>query len=380
MVERLGARRRADLVARRIATATAGAWIVGVVALTALCIVVAARGHDAEVDSRLRAHALAAYGLGWFDASGAFHGEVLEKETALLAGDVRISIATPSATVFGPADPDAVGLVDDALQAGDEVWRDRASERVLALPTFDDADRPAGAVIVATPVGPARAATLRFGLMAAAIALGFAGLGVAFSRRLSARVLGAMLESIAERERILAGAAHELRTPLATLTTLADSPLEDLEATLAQVGATARDAAELVDRLLTWSRLAEAAPQREAVRLDLLVELCLGDDEPLDAEEATLHADPRLVRIAVSNLVENARRHGGGVKLVRVRPGVVEVHDHGPGIGDRRLLAPFTKRGAGPGTGLGLAVVERIAEAHGGRLDLGPPVTLRLPS
>ena len=105
--------------------------------------------------------------------------------------------------------------------------------------------------------------------------------------------------------------------------------------------------------------------------MDLLVELLVEDDETFEADATTVVADPRLVRIAVGNLVENARIHGGGVERVRVAGGVVEVLDRGPGVHDPRLLAPFTKGAASKGTGLGLALVARIAEAHGGRLELG---------
>ena len=92
----------ATKLSRRIAAGTAVAWVVGVLLLATLCIVVAHQGRDKAVDSKLIAHALAAYGLGWWDAQGEFHDEILLLEDELFEGEVEVSIATPEGTVFGP--------------------------------------------------------------------------------------------------------------------------------------------------------------------------------------------------------------------------------------------------------------------------------------
>jgi two-component system osmolarity sensor histidine kinase EnvZ len=92
---------------------------------------------------------------------------------------------------------------------------------------------------------------------------------------------------------------------------------------------------------------------------------------------------PTALRRAVTNLVNNALRHGGAPVEVRAaREGnalVIEVLDRGPGIPAsqiERLKQPFTRlneaRGAEGGAGLGLAIVDRIARAHGGALDFAP--------
>ena len=77
--------------------------------------------------------------------------------------------------------------------------------------------------------------------------------------------------------------------------------------------------------------------------------------------------DATLVARAVSNLLENAKRHAGGVEILRVesQPGVVTfiVEDGGPGFApgdEQRVFEPFYKRG--------LALVKKIAEAHDGRV------------
>jgi two-component system osmolarity sensor histidine kinase EnvZ len=89
------------------------------------------------------------------------------------------------------------------------------------------------------------------------------------------------------------------------------------------------------------------------------------------------------VHRAVANLVDNALRYAGEPVEVDVRNSArvvaVEVKDRGPGIPEReveRLKRPFTRlddsRSGPGGAGLGLAIVERVARAHGGKLELLP--------
>ena len=89
------------------------------------------------------------------------------------------------------------------------------------------------------------------------------------------------------------------------------------------------------------------------------------------------------VRRAISNLIDNALRYGAEPIEVEVKKGpaivTVEVRDRGPGIppGEtERLKRPFARldsaRGGPAGAGLGLAIVERVAHAHGGKLELLP--------
>jgi signal transduction histidine kinase len=89
------------------------------------------------------------------------------------------------------------------------------------------------------------------------------------------------------------------------------------------------------------------------------------------------------LRLAVSNLVRNAAVHAGAGRrqahvAVTIAPSevepVVRVDDDGPGIdpADReRLLRPFERGPASAGSGLGLALVSRVARLHGGELRLG---------
>lgn len=90
---------------------------------------------------------------------------------------------------------------------------------------------------------------------------------------------------------------------------------------------------------------------------------------------------PKAIRRALTNLIDNAWKYGGGdvrLKAATVDNEIhIEISDRGPGIPateTERLKRPFarleTARTNAGGTGLGLAIVERIARLHGGRLDL----------
>ncbi|MDP9095005.1 MAG: ATP-binding protein, partial [Pseudomonadota bacterium] len=110
-------------------------------------------------------------------------------------------------------------------------------------------------------------------------------------------------------------------------------------------------------------------------------------DQP---ESLTVNLRPDAARRAVTNLVDNARRHASRIRLSVLPQGrsiCVLVDDDGPGIApDRResVFKPF-ETGAGNGTGLGLTIARDIARAHGGEVHLeqsplgGLRARLRLP-
>ncbi|HSQ62669.1 MAG TPA: HAMP domain-containing sensor histidine kinase [Polyangiaceae bacterium] len=210
-------------------------------------------------------------------------------------------------------------------------------------------------------------------------------------------ILASMINEMAERiERqlsdqraLLATVSHEIRTPLARMRLLVEfaregasekaaSSLEELDQEIVGVDA-------LVSELLAASRIDFGALRRTTLvahdvaqgALDRAkLPLAVLDDQ---APGLTLQGDATLVARAVGNLLENARRHGGGVIKLRVmRRGpriAFEVDDDGPGFArgeEAQVFEPFY-RGSGVGekptgsVGLGLALVKRIAEAHGGR-------------
>jgi signal transduction histidine kinase len=213
--------------------------------------------------------------------------------------------------------------------------------------------------------------------------LGAVGVGVGLL--LAGRSLRPMVATLAQRERFVAAAAHELRTPLASLQAVCDSARggdEPAAVALERIAPLIRHLGALVDELLLFARLEAGAAEleRSKLRLDLLVEAQLPDDGSvtLHAEECTVEADSRLLEVAVKILVENARHHGAAPGPVRVivRAGSVVVEDSGPGFPAAILeisRRPFALAPSSSGGGIGLATAQMIARMHGGWLELGNP-------
>ena len=197
-----------------------------------------------------------------------------------------------------------------------------------------------------------------------------------------AEVMNGMAERIErqlkDQRELLAAVSHELRTPLARIRLLLElgrggdtSVLDQLEHEVLEMDA-------LVGELLASARLDFTAMAR--VPLDggdlgaRALERAALPSALLEVERTpvSLEGDPTLLQRALSNLLENARVHGGGVTRLRVDSpdGVVRfsVEDGGPGLPEDggRAFHPFQRGEASDGLGLGLALVRRIAEAHGG--------------
>lgn len=191
------------------------------------------------------------------------------------------------------------------------------------------------------------------------------------------------IERLVEAQRtLLAGVSHELRTPLARIRVAAELLAGDARPELrAQIE---RDVAELDDgigELLLASRLDAQPALEHAEDVDLLAlaaEEAARCDAEASGEAASVCGDARMLRRLVRNLLENARRHGGGtpIEIAVVRSGDARVRltvdDRGPGVPEcerERIFEPFYRRpsaAAGSGLGLGLALVRRIARHHGG--------------
>jgi signal transduction histidine kinase len=93
-----------------------------------------------------------------------------------------------------------------------------------------------------------------------------------------------------------------------------------------------------------------------------------------EAGPIPIQADATLLGRALANLIDNAKKHGGGVEALKVKRAnghvAFEVEDHGEGFVDGeegRVFEPFYRRSEQGSLGLGLSLVKRIAEAHGGR-------------
>jgi signal transduction histidine kinase len=193
---------------------------------------------------------------------------------------------------------------------------------------------------------------------------------------------------VRSHQSLLANASHELRSPLArlkmALAMLDDAPPDQRARLHAEIDTNIRELDALVEEVLLASRLdARAAPlQREPVDLvALAAEEAARVQAEVDAAQASLvvPGDERLLRRALRNLLENARRYGGdgevSVQLAAGAGGLTELRvcDHGPGVPEamrERIFEPFFRLPGHAeregGVGLGLALVRQIAERHGG--------------
>jgi signal transduction histidine kinase len=189
---------------------------------------------------------------------------------------------------------------------------------------------------------------------------------------------------------MLAGASHELRSPLArmrmAIELLAGADRPELRARLSQ------DIAELdalIGELLLASRL-DALEQLERPEdvdlLALLAEEGARTGAEVSGEAVCLQGDARLLRRLMRNLLENAQRYAAGspveASVVPLPPtgACLRVADRGPGVPEaerERIFEPFYRptglreRGDG-GVGLGLALVRQIARHHGGEVRCVP--------
>ena len=211
-------------------------------------------------------------------------------------------------------------------------------------------------------------------------------LGAAFNR------MARDLESM-ERERamVLAGISHDLRTPLSRMRLaleMSGAAEDEMRGDLAAMVADIEEIDATIGQFLDFARGVneEKARQDLGALLDEVAEhyLRLGKNISLKKAAALPFLFARTaVRRAVSNLVDNALRYGREPIEIEATGKsasvLIEVRDRGPGIPAaeaERLKRPFTRLDAarsGPaGAGLGLAIVERVARAHGGSLELAP--------
>ena len=194
-------------------------------------------------------------------------------------------------------------------------------------------------------------------------------------------MLGRLDEGLQRERRFVAEASHELRTPLTLMLTEIElalaqpRPREELTQALYSVNDEVRRLIALADDLLERAG-AEGVLPIEAHRVDLVgMATRVADrfraaagDRSIDVTApgpVEVQGDPSRLDRAVSNLIDNALRHGAGDVAIEIRPSgggaVLTVSDEGAG---------FRIDQTSPGSGLGLSIVREIVRAHGGRVDV----------
>lgn len=259
------------------------------------------------------------------------------------------------------------------------------------------------------------AATQRRDLLISFSGLGLLGVSSAFLILAARRS-----EKLAQlRMEFVAGISHELRTPIAVLASAADNLADGIVSpdSVPKYGALirkeARRLSRMVDDVLTWSGLEHRSkppnPQTLAVadivahslaacRLEIDQAGC-AVETTIPTELPAISGDPAWLEQALRNLIGNACKYGAAGKWLGVSAWQdatsvsISVADRGTGIERKdlaRIFEPFYRAKSAmdaqkPGSGIGLSVVRRIAEAHGGTVDVssapgqGATFILRLP-
>lgn len=272
------------------------------------------------------------------------------------------------ATLAGPPSPTA----------------DLERHRVVGVPDVD------GFELAVSPELPARRPVLLLRtILWAAVLTSLVGLGVVL------RALSREAVAVSRERAFLATVTHELRTPVAALRLLGET-LAKGRGSSREYGALVAQESErleaLVERVLTTTRMDEVpsfAPVKPGEIVSSAVRLVAARAErrgvtidwkgtKASVFEATWDGD--AVRQALLNLLDNAIKHGkqgGHVEVSAEQDNGslrLSVADNGPGIERRdrkRIFERFQRSGTqSVGTGLGLYVVEQVANAHGGRVDL----------
>jgi light-regulated signal transduction histidine kinase (bacteriophytochrome) len=208
------------------------------------------------------------------------------------------------------------------------------------------------------------------------------------------------LESVnRELEAFSYSVSHDLRAPLRSVEGFSSALKEDcadrLDATchdyLARISAAIKRMEHLIEGLLRLSRLSRAELHREPVELGVMVREIAEELRKAHpgrsvtvhvADDAGVTVDAALMRVVVTNLLENAWKFTAGVEHPVIEFGVGEsggerhyfVRDNGAGFDPAhadKLFVPFQRLHRVeefPGTGIGLATVQRILHRHGGRI------------
>jgi PAS domain S-box-containing protein len=188
--------------------------------------------------------------------------------------------------------------------------------------------------------------------------------------------------------------SHDLRAPLRSIASFSMILQQDVGANLDEesqdnlnrIRAAAAKMTELIDALLTFSRIVRADLIRSEVDLSQMAESVITELRRASNREVEVtlqpamkdEADPHLIRLVLENLLENAWKFTSKTKNAKIEVGregsVYFVRDNGVGFESQfgnKLFQPFERlhpEREYPGTGIGLATSKRIIDRHGGTI------------
>lgn len=212
-------------------------------------------------------------------------------------------------------------------------------------------------------------------------------------------LMGRLDHSLSQSEDFIAEAAHRVRTPLATVRSYAEATLqrvdkeenrEAMRSMIRAIDESSRAAGQLLDHAMITFR-ADHLERQEIDLVDLVQDLVLRMNPIADMKDLSLvvhgdpvvayAGDPILLQNAIRNLIDNAMRYGPAdstieITLTAALKVQISVRDHGPGFPDPEIKTLTTRFQRGKnaegsiGSGLGLTIVQDVAAAHGGEIEL----------
>lgn len=205
--------------------------------------------------------------------------------------------------------------------------------------------------------------------------------------------------ALSELESFTYSVSHDLRAPLRSISSFSSLVAEECgegireagKEYLARIENAAQKMGDLIDDLLFLSRVTRQELVREEISLSSIVFSVVDDFRERDPkrnvqvnvqEGVEAFADPRLATAALTNILENSWKFTGRTEAPRIEFGmeksgnekVYYIRDNGVGFDSRfvqKIFMPFQRLHKStdfPGTGIGLAIVERVIRRHGGRL------------